>query len=169
MTFSEKIALAKEVIVHRTKTSFVSGRVLADFIDTRYYFDEAKGNFYATVVFGIRAEGPPQHTHGGAIAALFDEILGATAWMNRLHSMTAQLHINYLKSIPLGQQVFIEANIQKVEGKKVTICARIFDKYETEFARAESLFIKQGKEKFQEMGEIPDELFTYGIDFESQD
>jgi acyl-coenzyme A thioesterase PaaI-like protein len=163
MTFKEKIKSAKPVTTHKSLSSFVSGGLIDDFIDIKYFFDETSGSFYATVVFGEIAKGPPRHAHGGATAAVLDEVMGATAWMNRLHSMTAQLKINYLKAIPLNKEVYIETRIEKVAGKKVTIKGRIFNENETIFVETESLFIKQGKEKFQKMGQMPDELFTYGV------
>jgi acyl-coenzyme A thioesterase PaaI-like protein len=163
MTFKQKIKSAKPVIVHGSTASFVSGGLINDFIDIKYFFDEDSGCFYASVTFGEIAKGPPMHAHGGATAAVLDEVMGATAWMNRLHSMTAQLKINYLKAIPLNKEVYIETRIEKVAGKKVTIKGRIFDEDETNFVETESLFIKQGKEKFQKMGAMPDELFTYGV------
>lgn len=162
MTFKEKIKLAQPISTHKSLSSFVSGGLIENFLDTRYFFDESNGFLYATVVFGEIAKGPPGHAHGGAIAAVLDEVMGATAWMNRLYSMTAQLKINYLRAIPLNQEVYIEACIEKVVGKKVTIKGRVFDDDGTIYVETESLFVKQGKAKFQKMGAMPDELFTYG-------
>lgn len=168
MNFLEKINTAKPVMVHQTKRSFVSGKVLPDFIDASYYFDEETRQFYTIVSFGEMAQGPPNHAHGGAIAAILDETMGAAAWMNRLHSMTAKLKINYFSAIPLHRQIYIETFIQNVEGKKVTLVSRVFDDADKLYVQAESLFIKQGKEKFQKMGEMPDELFTYGIEYKAK-
>lgn len=165
MTFKQKIKSAKPVTVHTSTSSFVSGGLINDFINIKYFFDESNGCVYAMVTFGEIAKGPPNHAHGGAIAAVLDEVMGATAWMNRLHSMTAQLKINYLKAIPLKKEVYIETRIEKVIGKKVTINGHIFDENETVFVKTESLFIKQGKEKFKKMGDMPDELFTYGVEY----
>jgi acyl-coenzyme A thioesterase PaaI-like protein len=166
MNFKQKLKSAKPVTVHTSTRSFVSGGLIDDFINIKYFFDEAKGSFYARVVFGEIAKGPPNHAHGGAIAAVLDEVMGATAWMSRLHSMTAQLKLNYFKAVPLKKEVFIETHIEKVVGKKVIIKGTIFDEKETVYVETESLFIKQGKEKFQKMGDMPDELFTYGVDYE---
>ena len=166
MTFKEKIKSVKPVTVHTSTASFVSGGLIDNFINIKYFFDESNGCFYATVIFGTIAKGPPNHVHGGAIAAVLDEVMGATAWMSRLHSMTAQLKIDYFNAIPLKKEVYIETRIEKVAGKKVTIKGRIFDENETVYVETESLFIKQGKEKFQKMGEMPDELFTYGVEYD---
>jgi acyl-coenzyme A thioesterase PaaI-like protein len=169
MTFLEKIKLAKPVMVHQTKRSFVSGKLINDFIDALYYFNEENHQFYTMVTFGEMAQGPPNHVHGGAIAAIIDETMGAAAWMNRLHSMTAKLKINYFSAIPLNKQIYIETFIQNIEGKKVTLVSRIFDDTDKLYVQAESLFIKQGKEKFQQMGDMPDELFTYGVEYKPND
>jgi len=165
MNFKQKIKSAKPVTVHTSTSSFVSGGLIDDFIDVKYFFDEESGCFYASVTFGETAKGPPNHVHGGAISAVLDEVMGAAAWMNKLHSMTAQLKINYLKAIPLKKEVFIETNIDTVVDKKVTIKGHIIDEDELVYVETESLFIKQGKEKFQKMGDMPDELFTYGVEY----
>ncbi len=165
MTFKQKINLAKPVTVHPSTSSFVSGGLIDNFIDIKYFFDEQNGSFYATVTFGEIAKGPPKHAHGGAISAVLDEVMGATAWMNKLHSMTDQLKINFLKAVPLNKEVFIETHIDEVIEKKVTINGRVFDEDDTLYCETESLFIKQSKEKFQKMGDMPDELFTYGVEY----
>jgi acyl-coenzyme A thioesterase PaaI-like protein len=161
MSIQEKIKNSKAVTVHESERSFVSGDIIDGFIQTKYYFDESNGYLYAMVNFGNLAKGPPGHVHGGAIAAVLDEAMGANAWMNRLHSMTAQLKINYLKAVKLNQLFFIETWISEVSGKKILIKGKLIDESETIYAETESLFIKQGKEKFHEMGKMPDELFKY--------
>lgn len=161
MTISEKIKNYRPVTVHESEKSFVSGGIIEDFIQAKYFFDESNGFLYATVNFGKLAKGPPEHVHGGAIAAVLDEAMGANAWMNNLHSMTAQLKINYLKAVRLNRTFFIETWISGVSGKKVIIKGKMIDEHEIVYAETESLFIKQGKEKFHAMGNMPDELFKY--------
>jgi acyl-coenzyme A thioesterase PaaI-like protein len=163
MDIKEKIKTAHKVTVHKTLKSFVSGGLINDFIEIEYFFDKHTKSLYSRLVFGKIAQGPPNHAHGGATAAVLDEVMGAAAWMNKLHSVTAQLKIDYIKAIPLNKEVFIEACIDKVEGKKVTIKGSLFDESGIVYAETESLFVDKGKDTFQQMGAMPEDIFTFDV------
>ncbi len=162
----EKIEKARLVTTHKSRKSFVSGGIITDFIDIDYYFDSSAQRFYASLVFGEKAMGPPGHAHGGAIAAVLDEALGAAAWMNGLYSVTARLQIDYLAAVPIGLPVFVEAWIDTADGKKVTLAGCLQDEAGRIFCKTRSLFIEQGREKFQKMGDMPDDLFIFDASHE---
>jgi hypothetical protein len=54
---------------------FVSGDRTGARFRMRYFRDDA-GHLVARVWFGPETEGPPDHAHGGSIAAVLDEVLG---------------------------------------------------------------------------------------------
>ena len=157
----QKIAAAERITTHKSRHSFVSSNINDDFIKTEYYFDKSIHHFYATVIFGKKAMGPPGHVHGGAIAAVLDEALGAAAWMNGLYSMTARLQIDYMAALPIDTPVFVEAWVEKQEGKKVTLNGCLKNTDGKVFSKTSSLFIKQNREKFEQMGDMPDDLFIF--------
>ncbi len=161
ISIRDKIKEARLVTTHKSLQSFVSGGIIDDFISIEYYFNQALRRFYATLVFGRKAMGPPGHAHGGAIAAVLDEALGAAAWMNGLYSVTARLQIDYIAAVPIGQTVFIEAWVDEEDGKKLTLNGCLMDEQQKLFCKTRSLFIEQGKEKFRAMGDMPDDLFVY--------
>lgn len=50
-------------------------------------------------------EGPPRHAHGGSIAALMDEIMGAAAWSRRHNLLAVHLELDYRRPTPLGVEM----------------------------------------------------------------
>jgi acyl-coenzyme A thioesterase PaaI-like protein len=78
--------------------------------------DETAG---ATATFGSAYEGPPGHVHGGFVAAAFDEVLGYVQSLSGAPGMTGTLTVRYLKPTPLHQELYFEARLAGVEGRKI--------------------------------------------------
>jgi acyl-coenzyme A thioesterase PaaI-like protein len=81
--------------------------------------------------------------HGGAVALLFDSVLGYTAYkLTRSRSQrTAYLRVDYRNIAPVEQNLRVEAHIDRVEGRKIFIDGRLLDG-DTVLAEAEALFVK---------------------------
>jgi acyl-coenzyme A thioesterase PaaI-like protein len=81
--------------------------------------------------------------HGGAVALLFDSLLGYTAYKltQSRYQRTAYLHVNYRRIAPVEKVLSVEARIDRIEGRKIFIEGRVFDG-ETVLADAEALFVK---------------------------
>ena len=62
-------------------------------------------------------QGPPGHAHGGSMAALLDEAMGAAAWIRRTHLVAAKLELQFRHPVPLGVNVHIVAWV-KAEGPR---------------------------------------------------
>lgn len=77
----------------------------------------------AEVVFDDSKEGDRGILHGGAIATVLDEAMGAVAYENGKPGYTVTMTYNYKSHIPLHAPVAIRAWVEKIEGKKVfTAC-----------------------------------------------
>jgi len=159
MDIIKKIKKLKPLPMDNHISLFVSSDT-NDRINIRYYFDKESGHLFARVVFGEKAQGPPGHAHGGAIASALDESMGAAAWMNGFTAMTAKLEVNYYKALKLGTEAFIEIWVDRNSEKKVWLKGRIQAGDETVYAESKGLFILQSKECFQSMGEIPEDMFN---------
>jgi hypothetical protein len=72
-----------------------------------------------TVNFGYPYEGPPTCVHGGVIAQVFDEVLGATNIVAGNPGMTGTLTIRYRKPTPLLTDLRIEARCLGWSGRKI--------------------------------------------------
>lgn len=75
----------------------------------------------AHVHFGAAYEGPPGCVHGGYVAAVFDELLGATQTLSGTAGMTARLIVNYRRPTPLRTDLVMEGRLVRVDGRKVFV------------------------------------------------
>lgn len=64
-------------------------------------------------------QGPPQHAHGGASAAILDEAMGLVVWAAGHKVAAVNLEINYLKPLPLGVSLSLEARITQMDARKI--------------------------------------------------
>jgi acyl-coenzyme A thioesterase PaaI-like protein len=102
----------------------------------------------ATVTFGSAYEGAPGCVHGGFIAGAFDEVLGYVQSLSGKGGMTGTLTIKYRNPTPLHTELFFEAEITRIEGRKIFTLARLFAG-DTLTAEAEGLFISVDATKFE--------------------
>ncbi|HEY6625207.1 MAG TPA: PaaI family thioesterase [Acidimicrobiales bacterium] len=93
-----------------------------------------------TVNFGYPYEGPPTCVHGGVIAELFDEVLGATNIIAGNPGMTGTLTVKYRKPTPLLTDLRIEARCLGWSGRKIRTWGAIFAG-DVLTAEAEGIFI----------------------------
>lgn len=83
-------------------------------------YDPADSNrLRGEVNFGTAYEGPPGFVHGGYVAAVFDELLGATQSLSGTQGMTAHLGVNYRSPTPLGEDLVMHGWVEGIEGKKI--------------------------------------------------
>jgi acyl-coenzyme A thioesterase PaaI-like protein len=122
-----------------TAQSFLSSQHARVSID--YYRRGSDQRLYARARFGPDAQGPPGHVHGGAMAAVLDEAMGGVSWMNEHKVLAARIGINFLAPLPLDQETFVEAWIEKIDGRKVSTRASLRDATGKPVAEADGLFI----------------------------
>ncbi len=88
-------------------------------LSVRYFRREADDALMAKVLFGPGTQGPPDHAHGGSMAALLDESMGGAAWMAGHPVVAANLNITFRQMLPLGTRCVVEAKIVEVDRRKV--------------------------------------------------
>ncbi|MFV0316141.1 MAG: PaaI family thioesterase [Microthrixaceae bacterium] len=71
------------------------------------------------VNFGPAYEGPPGCVHGGYVAAVFDELLGAAQSLSGTQGMTARLEVDYRSPTPLGEELVMRGWVDRTEGRKI--------------------------------------------------
>ena len=103
-----------------------------------------------SVVFGSAYEGPPGHVHGGYLAATFDELLGLAQTLSGQSGMTGTLTIRYRRPTPLHRVISLEAELIKVDGRKVTVVGRSFVDGQLT-AESEGIFISLNSERFAQL------------------
>lgn len=83
------------------------------------------GHLIGRAWFAEGADGPPRHVHGGAVAYVLDEAMGAVGWMNDYPIVAAKLEFEYFKMSPLHVDFVIEARITSATAKRVFVEAEM--------------------------------------------
>ena len=107
--------------------SFLDDQGARDRVRVAYFRRGGEPILLARVWFGPAAEGPPGHAHGGSVAAVLDEALGASAWLMGHQVVVARLVVDFREMVPLGTDATVEASVVAVDGRKVTCRARLTD------------------------------------------
>ena len=131
--------------------SFVSGDPEGDRLRVRYFWRGGERPLVGRAWFGPGAEGPPGHAHGGSMAAVLDEAMGAAAWIEGHKVVAVQLDTSFRHLLPLGTDALLEAWVEGVEGRKVRTAGRLFDEKGEVFAEATALFVTLDPGRFGEI------------------
>lgn len=118
---------------------FVSGNPEGDRFRVSYYQDSAQ-HLKAKIWFGPETEGPPGHAHGGAMAAVMDEVLGLAAWAAGYSIVVGNLNVSFRNMLPLHKVVSVETKVVSAEGRKIMVHGRIYCE-KTTYAVGECLCI----------------------------
>ncbi len=118
---------------------FVSGEPHGNRYRVRYFKNE-KQELRARVWFGPETQGPPEHVHGGAMAAVFDEVLGLAAWTAGYPIVVGNLNVSFRNLLPLEHVVTVESTVVSVDGRKVLVDGRLCSG-DTIYAEAQCLCI----------------------------
>ena len=81
--------------------------------------------------------------HGGAVAQLWDSVLGFAAFRltRSFKQRTAYLHVNYRQIVPIEKELQVDARVDRSEGRKIFVAGRLLDG-DTVLSDAEALFVK---------------------------
>jgi len=120
--------------------SFVSGEGSPMIV--RYYKGCDGQGVVSKVVFGPRTHGAPGLVHGGAMAAVLDEVMAGTLLFGGHFAFAADLHVHFRQMLPLPNRCVADGRIDRVEGRKIFASARLRDAAgQTLFAEAEGVFV----------------------------
>ena len=134
--------------------TFVSGDRSDHRLSVRYYRRDADGTLIGKVHFGPGTQGPPDHAHGGSMAALLDEAMGGAAWMAGHPVVAAHLNLNFKAMLPLGTPCIVEAEVVSVEGRKVRTQGVLRDEAgEHIYCQGEALFIILHEDRIDRLSE----------------
>ena len=77
------------------------------------------GRVTASFLVGEALQGPPGYAHGGSLAALLDEAMGAASWFAGNRTVSVHLGFDYKRPVPLGAQIQVSGQVDRREGHKV--------------------------------------------------
>ncbi len=127
--------------------SFVSGDPQGDRIRMKFYKGQEAQTLWGRVWFGPGAEGPPGHAHGGAQAAVLDELLGGAAWVYGYRVIALNLQTDFVSFVPLKQELVLKGEVKKVEGRKIFTEGTIEDVDGKVLARGRILFLQLSEDQ----------------------
>ncbi|MCU0496180.1 MAG: PaaI family thioesterase [Anaerolineae bacterium] len=82
-------------------------------------YDAGVEGIIGKVVIDQSKEGPPGHAHGGSLATLVDEVMGASAWFGGHRVLAVNLNISLKLAVPLNIEVTLKGRVQRKEGRKI--------------------------------------------------
>jgi len=85
----------------------------------RFEYNEKNGQVVGKVTIDSAKEGPPKHAHGGSLATLIDEAMGACCWVNGHKVLAANLNINFKQPVPLNMEIIVIGEVDHVDGRKI--------------------------------------------------
>ena len=106
------------------------------------YFRDRESHLVARVWFGPVTEGPPDHAHGGSIAAVLDEVLGLAAWAAGHPVVVGTLNVSFRNLLPIKTVVQVNTRVVSVEGRKVMVQGDVHSLDGTVYATGDCLCIK---------------------------
>ncbi len=87
-------------------------------------------------------EGPRGYAHGGIIATLLDESMSKAVRSRGFTAMTRHMEVDYLRPVPTGAPLRLEARVTHNEGRKHWAEARILGDKDKVLAHSKGLFIE---------------------------
>jgi len=97
---------------------------------------------------GLAYEGPPHGVHGGWVAALFDEVLGALQGLAGAPGVTGVLEVRYRHVTPVEEELRFEAWIESQRARRIVARATCHAG-DTLTAEAKGLFVHVDFEEVQ--------------------
>ncbi len=109
-------------VVERAK--FVSDDQ-GDRISSAYFWDPVQNQLRAKFWFGPQAQGPPGHVHGGAMAAVMDEVMGGACWGAGNQVLAAEINVHFRDKLPLRTRCIAKGEVVSIEGRRVSARAQL--------------------------------------------
>ena len=109
-------------------------------LPVRYFRRPSDQRLVALTEFGERVEGAPGQAHGGAILAVFDEALGAAAWVAEFPVFTVRLNCEFRRSVPIPSELLVVTELYRTRRKLVWVRGELVDREGACYARADAEF-----------------------------
>lgn len=127
---------------------FVSGDKTGNRFQVNYFRDQQQ-DLVARVWFGPVTEGPPDHAHGGSIAAVLDEVLGLAAWAAGHKIVVGNLNVSFRQLLPIKTVVQVNTKIVSVQGRKIMVHGEVHSLDGQVYATGECLCITLTEKQLQ--------------------
>jgi len=83
------------------------------------WYAKEDGTIFSEFTLTIKQQGPLGHIHGGASAAVLDEVIGVAIWRAGYNVAVVNLDIRFRRAIPVDTTVTVQARMERKEGRKI--------------------------------------------------
>ncbi len=83
------------------------------------WYARQDGSIFTEATLTHKQQGPDGYIHGGASAAILDEIIGVAIWRAGYNVAVVNLDISYKKAIPVDTKITVEARMTDRNGRKI--------------------------------------------------
>ena len=87
-------------------------------------------------------QGPPGFAHGGVLAGALDEAMSLVLHGQGTFALTGRLEIELRAPAPVGSFVHVEADVERVEGRRIFVAGRALAEDGSELAGASGTFVQ---------------------------
>lgn len=107
----------------------------------------------ARLTLGSAHEGAPSRSHGGMVAALFDDIYGFVLTIEEQAGFTGELTVRYEAGTPIGTPLECRVRLTQRDGRKLKMTGELTlaGDPSTVFARSSATFIAIDPERFSQL------------------
>lgn len=113
-----------------------------------FELDEVGQRVHGAFRAGAEYQGGPGFVHGGIIATLLDEVMGKVNRFRNVRAVTAELHIEYLRPVPIEQELLLEAWTVENKGRSLYNAGEIREASGAVLARGKGRFVIIDPERY---------------------
>jgi acyl-coenzyme A thioesterase PaaI-like protein len=106
------------------------------------WYAKEDGSIFSEFTLTIKQQGPLGHIHGGASAAVLDEVIGVAIWRAGYNVAVVNMDINFRKAIPVDTTVTVEARMTEKKGRKIYGTGEIYLPDGTVAVKATGIYVE---------------------------
>lgn len=110
--------------------------------------DDAAQRIRGTFRVAPEYQGGPGFVHGGIIATLLDEVMGKVSRFRNLRAVTAEISIEYLRPVPVGQDLVLEGWELEKKGRNLYHLGEIRNASGAVLARGRGRFVEIDPDRY---------------------
>jgi uncharacterized protein (TIGR00369 family) len=114
----------------------------------RFERDDQRQRFAGKFSLGPEYQGATGYVHGGIIATVLDEVMSKVSRFFDVRAVTAELTVEFLKPVRVGQELTVEGFNARREGRQLYHEGEIRDAAGTLLARGRGRFVVVDLERF---------------------
>jgi acyl-coenzyme A thioesterase PaaI-like protein len=112
--------------------------------------DDVRQRIVGHFSLGSEYQGGAGFIHGGIIATVLDEVMSKVSQLSDVRTVTAELHVQYLKPIHVSEELYVEGFSTRREGRQLYHEGEIRNRSGEVLARGQGRFVVLNPEWLEE-------------------